>query len=436
MPSEENRTPEEEALIQKLLAEYEAQLRRALKKKPRTLEQIEDTAEEVGNQVKRDLEEQIVQQQGTGDQGQQTACSCGQSARYVYDSSKRWVTRHGVLQIERAYYYCRACRRGFCPLDARLGLGSGEYSSAVVVLSARFAGYLPPRAAVRELREVCGLHLSANTLRQHAHQMGVALQVAWQAEETAFFADPDKEVGPRPSQLHLTLDGVMLHVDGGWHEVKLGCAYRRGAWGGVEAARYQASLAKSADFGKQWRVLGHICGADQCRQVGIVADGADWIWQEAGKYYPRRVQVLDYYHACQHLWEVAHLRFGEGTPTAKAWMQRQQERLLSDRVGTVVKAIDRWEAPTQAQQEGQRRVLAYLRTHARRMRYQTFREHGYHIGSGVAEAGCKAVVQARLKGPGMRWTGAGAEAMLHLRCAVCSTERTNFRPLARQMVAA
>jgi hypothetical protein len=70
------------------------------------------------------------------------------------------------------------------------------------------------------------------------------------------------------------------------------------------------------------------------------------------------------------------------------------------------------------------------------MRYQTFREQGYHIGSGVAEAGCKAVVQARLKGPGMRWTGAGAEAMLHLRCAVCSTERPDFRGLARQMLAA
>ncbi len=436
MPSEESRTPEEEALIQKLLAQYEVQLRRALKKKPTTLEQIEDTAEEVGNQVKRDIEEQVIRKQGTGDQGPKATCACGQFARYVSDYPKRWVTRHGEFHIDRAYYYCRACGTGFCPVDARLGLTSGEYSPAVVALSARFAGYLPPRAAVRELAEVCGLHLSATTVRKQAQQMGMALQEAWQAEETAFFADPDKEVKARPAQLHLTGDGVMVHVDGAWHEAKLGCAYRRGCLGGVESVRYTATLAKSTQFGKRFRVLGHVCGADQCRRVGVVADGAEWIWQEVGKYYPRRVQILDYYHACQHLWEVAHAAFGEGSEAAEAWMDQQQKRLLADGVAQVIRAVGSWEPATEIGQDVQRRVLAYLRTHERRMQYRTFREQGYHIGSGVAEAGCKAVVQARLKGPGMRWSQAGAEAMLHLRCAVCSTDRPNFRGLARQMLAA
>ncbi len=436
MPSEENRSPEEEALIQKLLAQYESRLRRALKKKPTTLEQIEEVVEEVGKQANRDLEEQLIRKQGTGDQGPQATCACGRPARYIGDSTKRWVTRHGQFHIERAYYYCRSCGHGFCPVDARLGLTSGDYSPAVVALSARFAGYLPPRAAVRELAEVCGIGLSATTLRKQAQQMGEALQAVWQEEEAAFFADPDKEVSARPAQLHLTGDGVMVHVDGAWHEVKLGCAYRRGTLGGVESARYTATLAKSAEFGKRFRVLGHVCGADQCRRVGVVADGAEWIWQEAGKYYARRVQILDYYHACQHLWEVAHAAFGEGAEEAKAWMEGQQKRLLSDGVARVIREVSAWEPATDVGREVQRRVLGYLRTHQHRMRYQTFREQGYHIGSGVAEAGCKAVVQARLKGPGMRWTGAGAEAMLHLRCAVCSTERPDFRGLARQMLAA
>jgi hypothetical protein len=436
MPSEESPTPEEEALIQNLLAQYEAQLRRALKKQPTTLEQIEDTVDHVGKQANRDLQEQLIRKQGTGDQGPNAACACGQSARYVSEYTKRWVTRHGEFGIDRAYYYCRACGHGFCPVDARLGLTSGEYSPAVVALSARFAGYLPARAAVRELAEVCGLHLSATTVRKQAQQMGVALQGSWQAEEAAFFADPDKEVKARPAQLHLTLDGVMVHVAGAWHEAKLGCAYRRGPLGGVENACYTATLAKSLEFGKRFRVLGHVCGADQCRRVGLVADGAEWIWQEAGKYYPRRVQILDYYHACHHLWEVAHAVLGEGSEAAEAWMDQQQKRLLSDGVAQVIGAVSVLEPATEIGREVQRRVLAYLRTHERRMQYQTFREQGYHIGSGVAEAGCKAVVQARLKGPGMRWSRAGAEAMLHLRCAVCSTDRPNFRGLARQMLAA
>jgi hypothetical protein len=117
-------------------------------------------------------------------------------------------------------------------------------------------------------------------------------------------------------------------------------------------------------------------------------------------------------------------------------MGRQQERLLSDQVGKVIGEVEDWKANTELQREGQRRVLGYLHTHARRMRYQTFREQGYHIGSGVTEAGCKAVVQARLKGPGMRWKRAGAEAMLHLRCAVCSSDQPDFRQVARQTLAA
>jgi hypothetical protein len=436
MPSEDVPSPDEEALIQKLLAEYEAQLRRALKKNPTTLDQIEETVEEVGKQANRTLQEQLIRKQGTGEQGRQARCACGQPARYIGDYAKRWVSRHGTVCLERAYYHCRACGKGFCPLDARLGLGSGEYSAAVVALSARFVGYLPARAAARELGEVCGIRLSATTLRQQAKQMGIALQKEWETEEAAYFADPNKPVKGRPPQLQLTGDGVMVHVDGAWHEVKLGCAYRRGKLGGVESARYLATLENSTAFGKRFRVLGHLCGADQCTRVGLVADGAEWIWQEVGKYYARRVQILDYYHACQHLWTVAHTAFGEGSEAAKRWMEGQKQRLLSDHVARVIAEVAVWEPASEAGREVQRRELAYLRTHERRMQYQTFGEQGYHIGSGVAEAGCKAVVQARLKGPGMRWGHDGAEAILQLRCAVCSTEPTHFKRLARQMLAA
>jgi hypothetical protein len=431
---EESRTPEEEEIIQTLLARYERQLRRTFAQRLHTLDQIEEAAEQIGNQVKRDLEREIIRQEGTGEQGKQTACPCGQMARYVADYSRRYVTRHGVLRLERAYYHCRPCRKGFCPLDARLQMGTGEYSAAVVALSARFAGYLPPRQAVRELAEVCRIRLSANTLRQHARLVGVALQQEWEQEEAAFFADPEKEVSPRPRQLQMTLDGVMVHIDGAWHEVKLGCAYTRGRWGGVEQARYTAQYAPAWVFGKRFRVLGHLCGADNCRDVGIVADGAEWVWQEVGKYFPTRVQIVDYYHALEHLWEVARERFEQDVQAQQTWIDRQQERLLEDKVSEVIADIGGWSPHSEQQREIRRRVASYLHTHQRRMRYQTFRAQGYHIGSGVAEAGCKAVVQARLKGPGMRWKQAGAEAILHLRCAVCSTSQPDFRQLARQQI--
>ena len=164
----------------------------------------------------------------------------------------------------------------------------------------------------------------------------------------------------------------------------------------------------------------------------VVADGAEWIWQEVGKYAPTSVQILDYYHAVQHLWEVARVRFGEGSPAAQKWIDQQHERLLTDQVGIVIADLAEWVPSTVAGEELRAGKLAYLRTHQHRMRYQTFREAGYHIGSGVMEASCKATVQGRMKGPGMRWSEKGAEAMLHLRAAWCTSQHTDFVAIARR----
>jgi hypothetical protein len=114
------------------------------------------------------------------------------------------------------------------------------------------------------------------------------------------------------------------------------------------------------------------------------------------------------------------------------WIDAQQERVLNDQAGEMLTEMEQWEAKTAEQVEVKRRVVNYLRNHEHRMQYQTYREQGFHIGSGVAEAGCKSVVQARLKGTGMRWSEPGADAMLHLRAAWCSTGRTDFLEASRR----
>src|SRR5207253_1169092 len=150
------------------------------------------------------------------------------------------------------------------------------------------------------------------------------------------------------------------------------------------------------------------------------------------KYYANRVQILDFYHVCQHLGAVAVSRYGENSKEGADWLSVQKERLLENRAERVLQEIEEGEPKTLAQQEVQRKEGNYLRTHLRRMRYETFAKSGYHIGSGVAEASCKNVVQARFKQAGMRWSEPGAEAMLHLRTAWCSKGFTDFREMARR----
>ena len=113
-------------------------------------------------------------------------------------------------------------------------------------------------------------------------------------------------------------------------------------------------------------------------------------------------------------------------------MKQQKEHLLNDWIDQVIGAVRVWFPSTQEGHEVRRKALAYLRVHAHRMRYRSLRAAGWHIGSGVVEAMCKGVIQGRMKGAGMRWGEEGAEAMLHLRTAWCSSGYTDFADVARR----
>lgn len=431
MSAEERDVTDREAQIKRLLRVFETDLRKHLPTGPQTLEQIETVAQEIGEATKQEIQKEIADAQRSEARGRTVVCACGQAASYNGMYARSLVTRHGVLHWKRAYYYCRACRHGFCPLDQQMQIGSGQCSVTVRALLARFAAYLPFETAARELELVCGIGLSAATVRRYSEAVGEQFNAAWAQKEAQLWKQPEWEAAARPSQLHLTMDGVLIHVEGQWREVKVGCAYERDAGGGVKQAQYTATLASSQAFGRRLRTLGQEAGAETCRNVGIVADGAEWIWQETGKYYPSRVQILDFYHACQHIAAVGSARYGEGSAEAAEWLSVQKERLLSNRAEGVLREIEQWEPKTAAQQEVQRKESNYVRTHLRRMRYETFEKAGYHIGSGVAEASCKNVVQARFKQAGMRWRKRGAEAMLHLRTAWCDTQQADFMQAAR-----
>ena len=256
------------------------------------------------------------------------------------------------------------------------------------------------------------------TLERHAQRVGERIQADWDQKQALLEQKKSPPSEVRPSALYASMDGVMIFRDGEWHEVKLGCAYQRK--GKEVMARYYATTDCSAEFGKKLWTLANTSGADRCGKLIVVADGSPWIWQEAGKYFPKSIQILDFYHAADHIWDVAHARFGEGTEEANSWMKQQKEWLMQDKVTQVMANIQAWSPTKDAHRDIRRRVLGYLTTHQSRMLYQTFEKQGYHIGSGVIEAGCKNVVQARLKGVGMRWKKRGAEAMLH----ICAHGRT------------
>ena len=170
-------------------------------------------------------------------------------------------------------------------------------------------------------------------------------------------------------------------------------------------------------------------GFDQAGRRVILGDGAAWIWNLAGECFPDAIEIVDLFHAKQHLWEVARSIYGPGTDLAAEWATRRCQDLDAGRIQALLTALD-----AQASHcDPARRCLNYISTNRERMRYDRFRAMGLCITSGVVEASCRTTVGLRLKRSGMHWTVEGANAILALRCAILSNRFDDFwerRPLA------
>ncbi len=149
----------------------------------------------------------------------------------------------------------------------------------------------------------------------------------------------------------------------------------------------------------------------------VIGDGAEWIWNLVAEHFPEAIQIVDLYHARQHLWEVARQLYPHEEVKQKAWMRVHQKRLLDK--GKIEKLVGVLRSIVTANPQMAEKICTeadYFERNAERMRYPKFRRQHLFIGSGVIEAGCKTVIGSRLKQSGMFWTVRGANAILALRC--------------------
>ena len=150
------------------------------------------------------------------------------------------------------------------------------------------------------------------------------------------------------------------------------------------------------------------------------------------------MQIVDLYHAQEHVWDVAHAVFGRATAQGISWAKRACDLLVHGKIEDLVAQIR--ELPSIAAPPGQSKsipeqAIGYFTTNAERMRYPTFRAQGMHVGSGIAEAACKRVVATRFKQTGMRWTPDGLDAILPLRTAKLNRSFDQFWQTQSQLVA-
>jgi len=164
----------------------------------------------------------------------------------------------------------------------------------------------------------------------------------------------------------------------------------------------------------------------------FLADGAKWIWNYVDTYYPESVQILDFYHTKEHLCEYAKERIKD-KEEREEWISEQIRRLLEDRVEEVIANIsEKPKKSSRQERESREKLVNYYESHIKRMRYKSYIEAGYLIGSGPIESAHRTVIQERLKLSGQRWTKRGAQQILNLRVANLSGHWERVRNLMRQ----
>ncbi len=368
-------------------------------------------------------------------------CKCGQSFAF---RQHRPVSLHTVLTgrdvaVHVQYGQCDSCHLGVLPLCEAMGVDAEGFTPALREM-ALFAGVVDPyeHASSELLAHLCGVEVSTKKIQSLVEEEGTRAQAAACEEGEA----PSVAPVPPDKPLYVGIDGGMVFVDWRWQEVKLAVLFAGedrvviGKNGERERAallgkRFVAVRGSPEQLEKRLWPEAVRAGAME-REVVILGDGAPWIWNGPAQMFPRRVEILDWYHAAEHVSAVARTLYGEGTEKAERWRAVQLERLADDGVEDVISAL-RFLAPKQrsrAKREAIEELDGYLSTNKDRMQYKTFRARGLHIGSGAVESAVSHVVQQRMKRVGMRWLARGADNMLALRALYRTTGAWDraFRP--------
>lgn len=370
-------------------------------------------------------------------------CRCGHSAPYKELRSKTLLTVLGPVELSRPYYLCAHCSKGQFPADSELGVDGLESSPGVRRMEAVVGSEMPFAPACEPMKLLAGLDVTAKAIERTAEAIGA--EIAQRDEQ---------EIG-RVKQLvlpvvckqnipkmYVLMDGVQVpvvaaetegrvgRVEGQrarTRECKLGCVFTqttvdKEGWPirDPESTTYVGAIETAEECGFRIYTEAWRRGWEWATTKIVIGDGAPWIWNLADEHFVGAIQIVDLYHARQHLWQIAALLHPHDPAARKLWMIPMKSLLDHGDIESLLArlrpiATDHADALPNLAEEVLKQV-EYFATNASRMRYSEFRNKGFFVGSGVIEAGCKAVVGARLKRSGMFWTVRGANAIIALRC--------------------
>jgi hypothetical protein len=391
---------------------------------------------------------------------------CGRSMVCQDVRAVSWWARFGRLRVRVPRYRCPAYGCESRPLLDLLGVEPGRISGSLARLLALLAAVAPYPLAARLAWLLLGVTISPMGVWRVTQRLGQAAASDSEAL-SRYHADSRSEGAPTheaPATVLLSVDGCALGMqvrarrrhrtgadplpplppveEGHFREVKTGVLLlpeervETSPGRHCVVRRFLVSCLGDADaifhrLNAQLRELGWL---GPHTMVVIVGDGAEWIWNRA-TWFIRRCEILDFWHALEHAWEFARLRYGEGSQQADQWVRQIGIDLKAGKVEQVIARLKRLRPQSPQLRASLDSLIRYYTENASRMKYDQYLRLGYGIGSGAVESAHKQVVHARLRQAGMRWSEAGARRLLALRLLLLNDDWALLDRLAMVSVA-
>ena len=376
-------------------------------------------------------------------------CGCGGKLKYQRQREATIWSVFGKVTYERAYYAGCRCGHGKAPVDERYGIEPGKVTAGLANLVGLSGIDKAFEDGKKWLQSFLLFEVSENTIRAETEKLGAlqrqkdeelvrAMQDEAQLQKREY--DDEKQA---PERLYGSIDAAKVRIEPrderekalagreNWRDLKIGCWYqgeivpkrersvrqkgkaeREGTVIRARNKEYFCDIAPADEFGKLLWATGCSANADHARVLVFVCDGAVWIWNLVDQYFPHAVQIVDWYHAEDHLKRAAEEAFPL-PEQRQAWLTETTEDLWQGRVELVIAACQNLSNHS----ELARQASIYFSNNCERMRYADFRTAGYLIGSGVVESACKQIVSQRLKLPGAQWNLDGAILTAKARAA-------------------
>jgi hypothetical protein len=371
-------------------------------------------------------------------------CQCGHTARFKEMRAKSFLSVVGTVEVRRAYYLCSHCAKGQHPVDCELGIFGLESSPGVRRMEAVVGSEMPFAPACEPMKVLAGLEVPAKAIERAAESIGEAVAARDKREidraKQLILPIVSKQNIPK---MYVLMDGVQIPVVAAETEGRTGriegqrARTRECKLGGVftqttvdkdgwpirdpDSTTYVGAVETAEEFGYRIYTEAWRRGWEWATTRIVIGDGAVWIWNLADEHFPGAVQIVDLYHARQHLWDLAALLHPHDPAAKKLWMAPMKDLLDNGDIELLVERLREIAAEHAHANPGLTKEALieaeYFSTNTNRMRDPAFREQGFFVGSGVIEAGCKSITGARLKRSGMFWTVRGANAIIALRCS-------------------